>query len=413
MAYDHPALPAPALRWKLPPETFSFVTTAEVEPIEGVVGQDAAVEALTFGLEVNAPGQNIFVRGLTGTGRSTLIRRLLERIKPDCPLAPDRCYVHNFERPDRPRLLTLARGTARAFREGMDELIRFVRDDLSKALASDVIKGRGREIERQAGQQVKAITEPFDKELAGAGLAMVLAQVGPVTRQLILPLIDGEPTAPEKLEALKAEGRITEEQVAALREKAEHYNERLEDVGRKIEAIQDKTQGRLRELIESEARTLLRRALRPLERTIPNEDVRDYLAQVVDDVIQDGLPQLAAADKFTERYRVNVIEPHEDEDGCPIIEEMAPSVQTLLGMIDRSVPTEHAAVAPHMLVHGGSLLRADGGYLILDARDVLTEPWRAEGIHLQSRRRRPHPRQSRRPRPPHRPHLRHRPSQRR
>lgn len=379
MPYEHPALPVPALRWQLEPDTFQFQTTDEVEPIEGVVGQDSAVEALTFGLEVKAPGQNIFVRGLTGTGRSTLIRRLLERIAPDCPLAPDRCYVHNFERPDRPRLITLARGSARAFREGMEELIRFVRDDLGKALNSDVIKGRAREIERQATQRVSAITDPFDQELASAGLAMVLAQAGPVTRQLILPLIDGEPTPPEKLEALKAEGKLTEKQLTELREKAEHYGERLEDVGRTIQDLQDKTKVRLRDLIHSEARAMLERALRPLQRELPNDEVSAFLEDVVEDVVQEGLSQLAQADAFTDRYRVNVIEPHEADEGCPIIMEMAPSVQTLLGVIDRSVTTKEAGVAPHMLVHGGSILRADGGYLILEARDVLSEPgaWRA------------------------------------
>ncbi len=100
------------LRWRCDPARFDFTSTAEVEPIHGVVGQDAAVEALRFGLESTAHGQNIFVHGLTGTGRMVLIQRLVEEIRPSCPLAPDHVYVHNFDDPGRPRHIALPRGTA-------------------------------------------------------------------------------------------------------------------------------------------------------------------------------------------------------------------------------------------------------------------------------------------------------------
>ncbi|UCF32973.1 MAG: AAA family ATPase, partial [Phycisphaerales bacterium] len=89
------ALAAQLLRWECDPSQLSFNSTAEVEPITGVVGQEDAVEALRFGLETGAPGQNVFVRGLTGTGRMTLLKRLMEEIQPSCPYALDRCYVHN------------------------------------------------------------------------------------------------------------------------------------------------------------------------------------------------------------------------------------------------------------------------------------------------------------------------------
>ena len=112
-----------ALRWcsdLLLPE---FGTTDEVEPIAGIVGQDDAMEALRYGLEVFAPGQNIYVRGIAGTGRKSLLRQLLEDVSPGCPLTDDRCYVHNFTKPGRPRLITLPRGQGRAFRQSVDRLI--------------------------------------------------------------------------------------------------------------------------------------------------------------------------------------------------------------------------------------------------------------------------------------------------
>ncbi|MDJ0973145.1 MAG: ATP-binding protein [Planctomycetota bacterium] len=379
MAYAHPPLDVPRLRWRLAPDTFAFETTADVEPIEGVVGQETAVEALSFGLEIDAPGQNVFVRGLTGTGRSTLIRRLLETIRPDCPRAPDRCYVHNFEKPDRPMLLTLPRGLGGDFRDAMDEFIRFVRINLAPALGSDVIKQRGRDIERTTAKRIETLTAPFDAELAEAGLTLVMAQMGPMTRQLILPVIDGEPAPPERVEALKQEGKLTDEQITALREKAEHYSDRLNALGQEVQKIQLETQERLKALIQAEARAILSGLLDPQRKRYSAEQVQAFLASVIEDVVERGLPLLGEPEAFTERYRVNLIEGHEPDEACPIVEEMAPSVQSLLGTIDRSVADDQATVAPHMLIHGGSLLRADGGYLIIDARDVLSEQgaWRA------------------------------------
>jgi hypothetical protein len=92
------------IRWRCDSSWLDFDTTAEVEPVKGVVGQDDAVEALRFGLEVSGAGQNIFIRGLTGTGRMSLVSQLLADVRPPCDPAPDRCFVHNFEQPDHPSL---------------------------------------------------------------------------------------------------------------------------------------------------------------------------------------------------------------------------------------------------------------------------------------------------------------------
>ncbi len=375
-----PALPTEQLRWRCAPDRFDFETTESVEPELGVIGQQNAVDALTFGLEISAPGQNIFVRGLSGTGRATLIRGLLQSIRPKCSLAPDRCYVFNFDKPDRPRLLTLPRGHGRRLRDSMDELIRFIGKDLAPALSGDAIKGRGKTIEKQAAKTVSAITEPFEAELQAAGLAMVMAQVGPVTRQVILPNIDGESAPPERLEALKQEGKITDEEIAALREKAGAFTERMQDIGQKIQLIQAKAQDQMRKLIETEARSILD----GMEGNILDAagggiDVKEYLDAVIENVITVGLSQLGEPDEFTGRYRVNLLQSHAEDAPCPIVEESAPSVQTLLGTIDRSVMEDDISQGPHMLIHSGSLLRADGGYLVLEAREILNEQgaWRA------------------------------------
>ena len=222
-------------------------------PADTVVGQDVAVDALRFGLETSAPGQNVFVRGLTGTGRATLVRRLLETIRPDCPLPFDRAYVYNFAQPDRPRLLSLPRSQGETFRRRMDAFITFLRDDFAKALGSDVVKARSADIERQAGADMKEIARPFEAELRTAGLTMLMIQAGAVSRQIIAPLIDDEPAPPERMESLRREGKITDEQIEELAEKIGAFTDRMQAVGKGMQEIQARRIASLNELIQREA----------------------------------------------------------------------------------------------------------------------------------------------------------------
>jgi len=178
-------LPVDALRWRCDPSDLAFDSTAELEPIVGVIGQEHAVEALEFGLETGAPGQNIFVRGLTGTGRMTLLKQLLEHIRPSSPPVNDRCYVHNFAQPDQPRLITLPAGHGEAFRRRIDQLADFIRDDLGTAFTSEGIKARRRVIDQIAQEQLDEVMKPFNEALKEAGLALATLQAGPMVQTAI------------------------------------------------------------------------------------------------------------------------------------------------------------------------------------------------------------------------------------
>lgn len=377
--YEHFPLEPEKLRWRCNRDAFDFETTLDVEPLEGVVGQDAAVEALRFGLEVNAPGQNIFVRGLTGTGRSTLLRGLLESIRPDVRLAPDRIYVHNFEAPDRPMLITLPRGQGRAFRTQIDAFVEFIEKELKPALGSDAVRARQAKIDRHTQEKVEAEGNPFDKELRAAGLTLVQAQIGSTTRPVILPLIDDEPAGPDRIEELRKEGKITDEDLEKLGEKVGVFSERLQEVGAKIHAIQTERRAALRELVQTEARKILEEEEAPIRACFPEEKVAVFLAAVIDDVLTLRLPHLDDNTDFTNLYRVNLVQRHSADDAPPVIVENAPSVSSLIGSVDRALRVDGEGTLPHMMVRGGSLLRADGGYLILETRDLLTEPgaWQA------------------------------------
>jgi lon-related putative ATP-dependent protease len=368
------SLPPDALRWRCDAECLDFDSTEEVDPSQGVIGQHDAVEALRFGLEIPSSGHNIFVRGLVGTGRMTLIRHLLEELRPSRPHAGDRCYVHSFDDPGRPRLLTLGPGEGPAFKRRIDRLIDFVADELIPGLSSEKMKARRAELDAKARQHMEQIGAPFEKELDAAGLALVPVKSGQAVEPTILPVIEGEPVSVQKLRQLEEQGRVPEQEAERLVSQIDAFEERFEQVSGEIQRVQDQHRQRIRELYETEARMALDAELRDIGRQFSQAGVSRFLDQLVEDLLGRGLETLEADGEFLELYRVNLLASHGLDDRCPVIEENVPTVSNLLGGVDRPSGPGGPPQAGHTLIRPGSLLRADGGFLILEARDVLSEP---------------------------------------
>lgn len=381
-------LPCAELRWHCDPALLTFDSTTEVEPATSVVGQDTALEALRFGLETNAPGQNVYVRGLTGTGRMTLIRRVLESTRLSCPLAKDCCYVYNFAQPDQPRLITLPAGRGGIFRRRVDRLIEFIRDTLQTAMSPEPVKARRASLEQEADAKVKEIVGPFEKALGEAGLALVRVQAGPVVQTAIHPVFEGQIVSHEEFDQLHTEGRVNDATYQQVREKYKEFDQQIKGVADQISVIQNHFNDELQRLYGSNARWILGRAVERLRADFPESSVQTFLSEVIDDVVTNRLPTLAEEDRdFVELYRVNLLVEQPPEDGCPIVVEPNPTVAHLLGTIEyQGGPGEEAYIS-HMGIRAGALLRADGGYLILEARDVLEEPeaWRALTRVLRNR----------------------------
>ncbi|MHC4939625.1 MAG: Lon protease family protein [Planctomycetota bacterium] len=369
-------LPADQLRWHCDPDSLPFESTAEVESLPGVVGQDSAVAALKFGLEVDAPGQNIFVRGLTGTGRMRLVRRMLEELKPTCDVKQDRCYVHNFSEPDRPRLISLPAGRARAFRRRMHDFSEFLRDQLPEALNADSIKARRESLDRMGTERIKKVTDPFEAALKEAGLALVSIQLGALAQTAIFPVVDGKPVPPEEYENLKAEGKITESEDAELERSREKFQRELESITDEVRKIRRRTAQGIHSINEGTARALMHEAASEILSEFPGEDVQKFLSEVVDDVAENRLGPQADGEVFdpVRAYGVNILHENEEDEACPIVVENTPTLNNLLGTIDREWTPRGPMLSDYSMIRGGSLLTADGGYLVLEARDVLGEP---------------------------------------
>jgi ATP-dependent Lon protease len=368
-----------ALRWRCDPKLLKFETTADVEPAVGVVGQDTAMAALEYGLQTDAPGMNVFVRGVSGTGRLTLVRRQIQQLRPTCPLVKDCCYVHNFGRPDQPRLITVRGGQGHAFRRRINRLIEFIRNELGEALNGESLKERRAALEETAEKQVAEIVEPFEAALSEAGLALVRLQAGPVMQTMLHPIVEGKPLPPEEFDRLHQQGQVSKEHYDSVRENYQKFEKQLEELAERVSELRRQLNEEVQSILEGAARWLLTEATSEINNEFADQAVQVFLGELVDDVVQYRLGELEKAHEFTELYRVNVLVDHKGDGACPIIVENAPTMRNLLGTIDYQISGGEDVRVSHLGIRAGSLLRADGGYLILEARDVLEEPgaWRA------------------------------------
>ena len=367
-------LPASQFRWICDPGILNFKTTADIEPVRGVIGQESAVEALRFGLETTAPGQNIFVRGLHGSGRMTLVRNLLTDLKRTCHEVYDYCYVYNFHEPQRPALVKLPRGMGRQFRKQIDNLIDFITRDLSRALSSDRIRERHASLSRRAEERIKAITEPFEKKLEEAGFALVTIDAGQATQLVIMPTYEGKPIGPEEYDQLFHDGKITKEQYEEAKKKFESFAEEFREVGTKVQEIRSEQAKAMGDTLQNAARDILASKTKPIREKYNYPAVITFLDGLIEDFVETRLPQMDSDRSFLHNYRVNVIREHSKGDDCPIVVENVPTLSTLLGSIDAEMVPGGVIHSDHTMICAGSILRADGGFLILEAADVLAEP---------------------------------------
>ncbi|MEX1025137.1 MAG: AAA family ATPase [Planctomycetota bacterium] len=360
------------LRWNCDETTLGFATTREVEPLAVFIGQSDAVESLLFGLDHMAPGQNVFVRGASGTGRLTLVRRLLAEIEPNCSVSPDLVYVRNFAHPSRPRLLTFESGEGRRFVRVMDDWAEFASKGLDDALGGEVFRHRSEAISRSFEKRMEAVRQPFEAQLAKNDLTLTSIPAGDAVRTLLVPIVDGNPAPPERLRELQAEGRLSEGEMQAISKTIERFNREFQEIGAQLQRLQQERQEELRQLVHDEIRCLLHAAAQPIRSRFQSEEVSTFLDECVEDIAQRGAPPPHVSERFSRRYRANLLHTC-SEQNAPVVVETMPTQQSLVGCIERKLIEGNEVVFDHLMITEGAILRANGGYLVLDARDLLSE----------------------------------------
>jgi lon-related putative ATP-dependent protease len=366
-------LKAEELRAACEPAALSFGSTDELDPLRTLIGQERALDATTFGIGMTRPGYNLFVLGLPATGKTTSMRRLLDAAAAQGPPPSDWCYVHNFADAYRPSALQLPAGRGRQLRDEMQRLIEECKRRLPRLF-------EGEEFERQKSRILEELARAQEGEvtrLQEAARAVGFTVLRTPAGLAIAPAPHGEPLTHDQFHELPEADR-----------------ERLKDSGRLLEDRVEATQRQLRqhereaqrahgELVRNVAAAGTRGLVREVKEAFDGlPPVQKYLSEVEEDLIAhaeefrgeaDGrpaLPFMPPPGAFLDRYRVNVLVDRGDAQGAPVVFEGNPTHANLIGRM------EHRAhfgslLTDFTLIKAGALHRANGGYLVLEAKEVL------------------------------------------
>ena len=369
--------PIEKLTVRLSESELGFDTTREVPPLEGTIGQDRALRALEFGLGVEQRGFNIFVSGAPGTGRATTLRALLRQTAARRPVPNDWVYVHNFSDPKRPRGISLLAGMGRQLASDMDELVSEARVRVPKAFESKEYERQVEEALAGVQQRQRAINEHMVEEAGRRGMSLRMSEAGIVA----VPLgPTGEPMSREELNALSGEEA----------QEAQKRQEELQDlVTQQIGELRqtEREANRVRSAVNREVAEF---ALRPLFAELreyygEHGEAVQYLREVREDMLsgihlflgaRDGAPapELAqGAEAAFLRYRVNVFIDHSRTNGAPVVFEQSPTHYNVFGRADHTL-RNGAMTTDFTEIHPGSLHRANGGFLVFHAKDLLAVP---------------------------------------
>ncbi|HEX9020076.1 MAG TPA: ATP-binding protein [Nitrospirota bacterium] len=370
-------VPVSELRHACDPAEFPFQTTEELAPQEEVIGQARAVKAIEFGLSITNHGYNIFVSGVPGTGKNTIVKSLVRRIALGRPVPDDWCYINNFKDPDQPRAIKLPPGKGREFRNDMEKFIEFMQSELPKVFESKEYEEQKTRVMEESEKAKEVLFGEAGKRALEMGFQLSITRTGIVK----VPLWKGKPLSPQELEG------ISDEQRRELEEHEKKVDAEIRDFLSKARQLDKEAHEKIHELNRRVAHFSMGHQLEDLrEKYAVNPRIPEYLIDVEEDILNNlreflgQTPELPfpveGMDKgsFLERYRVNVIVDNAKSRGGPVVEEANPTYNNLVGRIERKARFG-AFFTNFTMIRSGSVLQASGGYLVLNAIDALRSPF--------------------------------------
>jgi lon-related putative ATP-dependent protease len=383
-------LPPTELRCTCDPAIFTFKDTSEIEPLDEVIGQKRAVEAITFGLNMPSQGYNIFVTGIEGTGKSTIVKDILTKFAHTRPTPTDWCMVNNFEDEYRPCAIEVPAGKALQFSKSMSRLVEWLKIKVPKEFETKSYQDSMGQIQEKFGNQKRDLFEKLNQIAQSKGLLINRTTSGYQT----IPLAGDKPMTPEEFANLPRDQQ--EEIEAKIIAISSEINTTMGEINR-INQARHKAVEQLRQEV---ARFIIQNRMETIrEEYAASAHVLTYLAEVQNHMIENidafleafaRKPDQSAEEPFSvpkpsfEVYAVNVLVDRKDEEGAPVIFEPNPTYQNVFGRIEKRA-FMGAVVTDFTMVQAGSLLRANGGYLILEIESLLMNPivWEALKRSLQ------------------------------
>lgn len=377
------------LRWQCDPDIFEFDSTESLEPIEGIMGQERALKALRLGVDLRAPGYNIYIAGLSGTGKMTTVKQMLESISSNQAKLYDYAYVNNFKDTDRPILLRFDVGKAKLFKQDLSTSIAVLQRQIPQSLESKSYLTQRQKIIAEYNTNEQKLLYDFNEELKKDNFTLGQIKIGEGIRPEIFPIIDNQPASVYQLDELIKDNKLSQEKAQEILEKYASKQGDLQNVFRKALKLSQEFQKQLENLEREFGSNIIKGVISNLKEKYPDPKILDYLDQVENNIFENlqifkgGKSEGTSASEepetdFFKQYDVNIVLDNSETVGCPVIIETSPTFINLFGTIEKTSDVKGGYYTDFTRIKAGSMLRASGGYLVLNVTHLFEEPgvWR-------------------------------------
>jgi lon-related putative ATP-dependent protease len=378
------------LRRVVDPRSLAIESTRELEPLEGIIGQNRAVEALRFGLGIDSLGFNIYVAGPPGIGKMTSVKAFLEEMAAKRDNPPDWCYVYNFSDPYKPKALRLAAGQGTELKRDMEHLVKQVQQDLRKSFESEEYANRRQKALGELQSRRENILQEVQQKAHAEGFRMQPTPMGIV----LIPVRDGQPLDDEQF------SELPEQQQEEIRDHRRKLTGEVQAAMKQIRRLEKQGNQELKELDERVVLNMLGGLIDDLKEKYGRyEQVVGYLGEAQDDILENidtlkiNLEEQADSpaplqdkrqlqfmqEQAFRRYQINVVVNNRDQKGAPVIVELNPTYANLIGRIEKEMRFG-ALTTDFTLIKAGALLQAIGGFLVLPVEGLLSSPFSWEAL---------------------------------
>jgi ATP-dependent Lon protease len=365
------------------------ITSMEnVKPLKEIIGQNRALRALRLGLEMNHSSYNIFATGLPGTGKTTTIKRMLHEFEEQQADLADKCYVHNFRDPDSPMIISLPAGQGCQLEKDMENVVAELLKGIPAVFESRRYLEQRKSLLEHFQDRQRSVLKDFEKRVKERGFEVVQVQGGTASRPEIAPVMDGNPVSIEQIHAKADAGEMTKEELNTILEQQVDLEAQMDLVMREMRNIERKAKRSIDDLNHKIIVPVVEELLDELKGKYDSPQIHQYFEEVENDILDNsqrfhqkddqqqsvlGIQVPKEDDTFIE-YQVNVIVDNAGVKGMPVVIEKNPRYKNLFGTIERVVDRNGVWRTDFKRIKAGSLVKADGGFLVIDALDALTEP---------------------------------------
>lgn len=377
------ALDVGLLYQRCDPARFAFKTTAELPAGTEIVGQSRAVDAVRFGIDIQRPGFNLFVLGEPGTGRHSAVHSLLEAKAREEATPADCCYVYNFAAANKPRLLRVPAGRGAQLKSDMQRFVSELSKAINAAFDSDEYRARIEAINEAYKEREEGALQALGQESVEKGIALLRTSHG----FAFAPVKGEEAMAPDEFE------KLPDEEKDRIGKEMEAYGERLKQLMSQLPRWRREVQAQIKDASRETIGNAVGHLIDELKGHYGDlGEVLAFLDEVMHDVIETGeqlREQPRSEGDFsnlvisgtlpTARYQVNLLVDNANTPAAPVVYEDNPIYPNLVGRVDH-VSQMGTLVTNFTLIKSGALQRANGGYLVLDALKVLSQPHAWEGL---------------------------------